>query len=95
MIQKRPELVIARIFNIYNIHYYINNITYCFYSLKEEQKNELIKLNDQMKNVVDIKEYKILKHDFEELTTKHREILHFALFKVIQITFINIIFVVI
>ncbi|XP_027846641.2 centrosomal protein of 290 kDa [Aphis gossypii] len=49
--------------------------------IQEKQKNELKKLNDQMKNVVDIEEYKILKNDFEVLTAKHREILHLVLFK--------------
>ncbi|XP_060838928.1 centrosomal protein of 290 kDa-like isoform X2 [Rhopalosiphum padi] len=49
--------------------------------IQEKQKNELTKLNNQMKNVVDIGEYKILKNDFEVLTAKHREILHLVLFK--------------
>jgi len=54
-----------------------------FFQLSQEkQKNELKKLNDQMKNVVNIEEYKILKNDFEVLTAKHREILHLVLFKV-------------
>lgn len=35
-----------------------------------------------MKNSVDINDYKILKHDFEILTIKHREIMHLVLFKV-------------
>ncbi|XP_022173371.1 centrosomal protein of 290 kDa-like isoform X2 [Myzus persicae] len=49
--------------------------------IQEEQKNEIKKLNNHMKNVVDISEYKILKNDFEVLTAKHREILHLVLFK--------------
>ncbi|XP_060881211.1 centrosomal protein of 290 kDa-like isoform X2 [Metopolophium dirhodum] len=49
--------------------------------IQEEQNNELKKLNNHMKNVVDINEYKILKNDFEVLTAKHREILHSVLFK--------------
>ncbi|CAI6368037.1 unnamed protein product [Macrosiphum euphorbiae] len=49
--------------------------------IQEEQKNELKKLNNHMKNVVDISEYKILKNDFQVLTAKHREILHLVLFK--------------
>ncbi|KAL4149414.1 hypothetical protein QTP88_003367 [Uroleucon formosanum] len=49
--------------------------------IQEEQKNELKRLNNHMKNVVDISEYKILKNDFEVLTAKHREILHSVLFK--------------
>jgi len=43
-----------------------------------------------MKNVVDISEYKVLKHDFEALTIKHRQILHLVLFKVFNnIQFMN------
>lgn len=41
-----------------------------------------------MPNLIDIKEYEILKHDFEALTAKHREVLHLVLFKVLKcITF--------
>lgn len=36
-----------------------------------------------MKNVIDINEYKMLKHDFEVLTCKNREIMHLVLFKVL------------
>lgn len=65
-------------------------IIHCLYYLQEQQKNELKKFNDQMKNVVDISEYIILKHDFETLTIKHRQILHLVLFKVFNnIKFMN------
>jgi len=60
------------------------------YYPQEQQKNELKKLKDHMKNMVDINEYKVLKHDFEVLTIKHRQILHLVLFKVFNnIQFIN------
>jgi len=43
-----------------------------------------------MKNMVDINEHKVLKHDFEALTIKHRQILHLVLFKVFNnIQFMN------
>lgn len=35
-----------------------------------------------MTNLIEISEYEILKHDFEALTVKHREVLHLVLFKV-------------
>lgn len=53
-----------------------------FHCFQEQQKNELKMLNDQMKNMVDINEYKTLKQEFDVLTAKHREILHLVLFKV-------------
>lgn len=53
-----------------------------YYYFQEQHKNELRKLKDQMKNMIDINEYNILKHEFKVLTAKHREILHFGLFKV-------------
>lgn len=72
-------------YKIYIKYYFILFIGQ-YYS-QEHQKNELNKLNDQLKNVVDINEHKQLKHDFEALTAKHREILHLVLFKVFYINY--------